>query len=139
MTATKAKTLESSKSEMDAWGGAGGLPRPRLIGVSGGGGADILAKSGSVDSTPVYICGVALGYENPFSKARIVGIIHSGGSCAVAVALFALPGVFRTLCGVFGAVRVNADAVVAAFWGVSGARADVGAGRALSRYVYSFL
>lgn len=85
------------------------------------------------------MCGVALGYENSFSNARIVGSIHSGGSCADAAVLFALPGVFLPLCGVFGAVRANADAVVTALRGVSGARVDVGAGRALSRYVYSFL
>ena len=85
------------------------------------------------------MCGVALGYENSFSSARIVGSIHSGGSCADAAILFALPGVFLTLWGVFGAVRENADDVVAALRGVSGTRADVGAGRALSRYVYSFL
>ena len=80
------------------------------------------------------MCGIALGYANALDNTRIAGIIHSRGSCDEA-SCFALRGVFFALSGVFGVVGANTDDCVADFRGVSGTRADVGAGSALSRYV----
>jgi hypothetical protein len=99
--------------------------RGRLLGVSAVAAA-MRASRGRTDSTPVKMCGVALGKSRLFARVRIAVMTQSGMS-AVCLSGFVLRGVLLPLIGVLGVLRADAAAAVALLLGVCGSRgSDVG-------------
>jgi hypothetical protein len=103
----------------------------RLLGVSAVAAA-IRVRRGKTDSTPVKMCGAALGKSKLFARFRIAVMTQSGMS-TVCLSGFVLRGVLLPLIGVLGVLCADAAAAVALLLGVCGSRDVSDVGSALLR------
>jgi hypothetical protein len=88
----------------------------RLLGDSAVAAAAIRSSNGKTDSTPVKICGEALGKSKLLTRLRMADMTHSG--ITAASTFLAVRGVLLPLAGVFGVLRAEALAAVALLLGV---------------------
>jgi vancomycin permeability regulator SanA len=87
-----------------------------LLGDSAVAAAAMRSNNGKTDSTPVKMCGEALGKSKLLTRLRMADMTHSG--ITAASTFLAVRGVLLPLAGVFGVLRADAPAAVALLLGV---------------------